>query len=359
MNQEPLLPRRNSLLNDCIRVLRARIEAGEWVEWLPGERRLAEVLNVGRDTIRLTLAELAAQGTIEAGTAGRQRRILAAPRSVKATGAWRIGMLSPHKLERLTQTMLTEVDQIRSILAQHGGFLDLHAPPWYDVAAPQQRLTALLKAEPRDAWILYRSSRPIQEFFQASHTPCVIRGYPHQGVELPYMDYDWTATARHAVGELWRKGHRSIGWIVPPDRLRGNVAAWQGATSFNGEGVKLTEVWEDGTSEGLVAAVAPLLGQREAPTAFITLRPRQAITLLTWLGSQGVRVPHDVSLISLATEPMFAHIVPKITTYHIDPSFFAKRVAKHLELLVGGQLGVQGSLLLMPELMPGASIAAR
>ena len=71
MNQEPLLPRRNSLLNDCIRVLRARIEAGEWVEWLPGERRLAEVLNVGRDTIRLTLAELAAQGTIEAGTAGR------------------------------------------------------------------------------------------------------------------------------------------------------------------------------------------------------------------------------------------------------------------------------------------------
>jgi DNA-binding LacI/PurR family transcriptional regulator len=56
---------------------------------------------------------------------------------------------------------------------------------------------------------------------------------------------------------------------------------------------------------------------------------------------------------------MLTHIVPKVTTYHIDPSVFAKRVARHLELLVEGRIGSQGSLLLMPELVPGGSIAAR
>ncbi len=360
-SSDPMLPRRNSLVNECVRVMKARIAAGEWTETLPGERRLAQVLNVGRDTIRMTLAELTAAGAILPGAVGKQRRIAEGQRvaPVERSASWRIGMLSPFNLERLSQSMLAEVDQVRSILAQRGGVLELVAPPWYDTPLPQRRLMALLDSDQRDAWILYRSSKAIQTYFQASRTPCVIRGYPHPGVDLPYMDYDWTATGRHAVGELWRKGHRHIGLVMPRDGLRGNIAAWQGAVSFAEERVKLTEIWEDGTNDGLVGAVAPCIARPDPPTAFVTLRPRQTITLLTWLGSKGFRVPRDFSLISLATEPMLAHIVPTVTTYHIDPSVFAKRVARHLELLVEGRIGSQGSLLLMPDLVPGGSIAAR
>jgi DNA-binding LacI/PurR family transcriptional regulator len=360
-SSDPMLPRRNSLANECVRVMKARIAAGEWTDCLPGERRLAQLLNVGRDTIRLTLAELTAAGVILPGAVGRQRRIADGHRhtgSGRAAG-WRIGMLSPYNLERLSQSMLAEVDQIRSLLAQCGGVLELVAPPWYDAPLPQRRLMAMLESNHQDAWILYRSSKAIQTYFQASRTPCVIRGYPHSGVDLPYMDYDWTATGRHAVGELWRKGHRHIGLVMPRDGLRGNIAALQGALSFGEDNVVLTEMWEDGTNEGLIAAVEPFIARPDAPTAFVTLRPRQTVTLLTWLGSKGYRVPRDFSLISLASEPMLTHIVPKVTTYHIDPSVFAKRVARHLELLVEGRIGSQGSLLLMPELVPGGSIAAR
>lgn len=361
MPAEPLIPRRSSLLNDCIRVLRARIEAGEWVHTLPGERRLAEILNVGRDTIRLTLAELAAQGVIEAGAVGRQRRILAQPKPAPTpeADAWHIGFLAPVKLERLPQSTLTEVDQIRTILAQRGAFLDLHAPPWYDSPNPVKRLEAMIKSEPCNAWILYRSSRQIQEFFQSSRIPCVIRGYPHPGIELPYLDYDWMATGRHAVGELWRKGHRHIAILVPLDGMRGNTAAIQGAESFTGGDVKLTQIPENGTSAGLIQAVSPVLSQADPPTAFITIRPRQAVTLLTWLGSRSLRVPRDFSLISLATEPVFDHIVPAITTYRIEAAVFARRVAKLLELLVEGSATSHSGLLLMPDLVAGASIAQR
>ncbi|MBN8460776.1 MAG: substrate-binding domain-containing protein [Verrucomicrobia bacterium] len=358
---DPMLPRRNSLVNECVRVMKARIAAGEWSEYLPGERRLAQILNVGRDTIRLTLSELAAGGVILPGEIGKQRKIAEGckPVVVERSNTWRIGMLSPFNLERLSQSMLAEVDQIRSIIAQRGGVLDLIDPPWYETPQPERRLLSLLESDPRDAWILYRSSRAIQSAFQASRTPCMIRGYPHPGIDLPYMDYDWTATGRHAVGELWRKGHRHICLVMPRDGLRGNIAAWQGAVSFAEERVKLTEIWDDGTTAGLVAAFEPCIAMADPPTAFVMIRPRQTITLLTWLGSKGYRVPRDFSLISLATEPMLAHIVPTVTTYHIDPSVFAKRVARHLELLVEGRIGSQGSLLLMPDLVPGASIAAR
>lgn len=341
--------------------MRQRIASGEWTDRLPGERRLADMLQVGRDTVRLMLSELTAEGLITPGKIGVQRRLTnsAAIRQQASQSMRRIGMLSPFKLERLSQNMLTEVDQIRSLLAQRGGSLDLHAPSWYDAPNPSKRLSAFLKAEPCDAWILYRSSRAIQEFFQSSRIPCIIRGYPHQSVELPYVDHDWSATARHAMGELLRNGHRHVGIVMPRDGLRGNVAALQGASSVAEAGIRLTEIWEDGTTEGMIAALIHALKQKDAPTAFITLRPRQAICLLTWMGSQGWQIPKHFSLISLATEALFSSIVPTIATYHIDAAVFAKRVVKRLELLVDGQIAGQSVMLLIPTFVPGASIASQ
>ena len=170
---------------------------------------------------------------------------------------------------------------------------------------------------------------------------------------------DWNATARHAMGELLRNGHRHIGIVMPRDGLRGNVAALQGASSVAEAGIRLTEIWEDGTTEGMIAALIHALKQKNAPTAFITLRPRQAICLLTWMGSQGWQIPKHFSLISLATEALFSSIVPTIATYHIDAAVFAKRVVKRLELLVDGQIAGQGVMLLIPTFVPGASIASR
>lgn len=359
--RENYLPKRSSLHNECVRVLKARIEAGEWSDTLPGERRIAEILNVGRDTIRLALSELAGDGWIDVGSSGKQRRILKRSVKVKISkiGTWRIGMLSPFPLQQLSPAMLSEVDQVRSILSRRGGVLDFMTPPWYGAPSVARKLSILLETEPHDAWILYRSPKPVQTSFESSRAPCLIRGYPHQGVTLPYMDYDWTAIGRHAVAELWRKGHRRIGVLLPRDGMRGNIAAWQGAVSFREQGVDLLDVWEDGSKQGLIAEMTAILGKSHPPTAFVTLRARQAITLLTWLGTQGLRVPSDISMISLTTDSEMSHLVPSITAYQTDPSFFAKRVARQLELLVNARLGSQRGLLVMPDLVPGGSIAAR
>ena len=82
------MPQRGSLVAECVRVMRLRIEAGEWTGSLPGERRLAELLQVGRDTVRLTLAELESQGLLEPAEAGKRRQVAAAQKEpVKTAGA--------------------------------------------------------------------------------------------------------------------------------------------------------------------------------------------------------------------------------------------------------------------------------
>ena len=340
-------------------MMRARLQQGEWSDFLPGERILAELLQVGRDTIRLTLAELTTEGWIAPASGGKRRAILrrkTSRRSQQPT-RWRIGMLSPFQLERMSQTMLSEVDHVRSLIAQRGGFLELHVPSWYDSQNPEKRLKKLIEENSYDAWILHRSSARVQQFFQQSRTPCLLRGHPHGGIDLPHIDYDWRAIARHAMAELWRKGHRTMGILLPDDQLRGNMAALEGARSFEESGVILQEIWENGTTNGLLQAVQTAVDKSPSPTAFIALRPRQVLSLMSWLGSCGHPVPQHFSLISLAEEPFFEFIVPQVSTYHIEPSSFARKVVRHLELLVEGQIGDHGSLLLMPDFLAGKSVA--
>ncbi len=362
-----LMPLRKSLVAECTRVIEARIAAGEWSERLPGERKLAALLKVGRDTVRLALEQLEKAGRIGTAGAGR-RRLVRAPAGRSRTQrrvALRVGMLSPVRLERLLQPMLLEVDVLREALQSHGGSLELFAPEWYGVANPERQLVRLVRAEPCAAWILYRSSAAMQQWFERSGVRCLVRGYPHEGVALPHLDIDWGATARHAAGLLWRHGHRRVGVFIPPGRLRGVTAASRAVAALGEEGFEAVEIPEDGTTEGLARALsralrrpAPLTAPLPAPlTALLATRPRQIATALTWLGSQGAVVPRDVSLVSLAHEPFLDHLMPRITHYRAAPERIARRVSRLLETIVAGQKP-GGSPWVMPELVPGESVGA-
>lgn len=356
----PLLPSKTSLADDCTRVLAQRIRQGEWSLALPGERRLAEILQVGRDTLRRSLTELTLQGLLEPCAHGRKRLIkshlIAEERHQPTT--LRIGMLSPHRLERMSQNMLTEVDHIRSILAKKAIDLDVFSPAWYDAPHPQKHLREFLQQEPCHAWLLYRSSLAIQQTFQETQAPCIIRGYPHDGIALPSVDIDWAAAANHAMGELWRKGHRHIGVIVPQDGLRGNIAALEGARAFTGADTTVREIIDYGNTDGLLQSLDIAFRSNNPPSAILTLRPRQALTFLTWFASAGRQIPRHCSLISLASETIFESIVPRISTYHIDPTNFSKRLAKQLEQLAKGSRLQQRSLLMMPDFIRGTSISS-
>lgn len=325
---------------------------------LPGERALAKALEVGRDTVRLALQILEREGVLNPSQPGSKRsiRITPSPQQVAEKTAFRIGILSSRPLEHLTQPMLFEVDHLRRALAARGDTLDLFAPSWFRQRNPAKRLAQLVSDEPCDAWILLRSGTELQQWFVKSKTPCLVRGYPHPGIDLPHLDLDWEATARHAAGRLWRLGHRTVGIFSPMDALAGVRAAMKGATELGEPGFQAIEIPENGTSEGIALMLSRVLSLREPPTALITTRARQFATTLTWLASRGIRVPQQISLISLAHEPFLDHLLPTVSGYKTDPEAVSKQVLRRIESILLGSSNRRTSSWLTPETVKGASI---
>lgn len=352
------MPRRGSLVAECVRVMQLRIEAGEWRDFLPGERRLAELLQVGRDTVRLTLGELEHGGWLEPAALGKRRRVAGGRvrHGAGPTNDLRIGMLSPHRLERLSQPMLLEVDHLRRALAEKGGSFEVFAPGWYESKQPARRLAEFVEGERRAAWILHRSSRPVQRWFAERRIPCLVRGTPYEDGGLPFLDTDWRATARHAAGVLWRLGHRRIGVIIPPDRLGGVEAAIRGAGETGEADFEVVEMPENGTAGGIERIFMRTMGTTRPPTAMITTRARQVATLFGCAARAGLRVPEDLSLVSLAREPFLEHLLPEVTGYRSDPAVVAKQVVRRLEQLVAGNVSPGGNPWLVPDFVKGGSI---
>lgn len=355
------MPERGSLVAECVRVMQLRIEAGEWTDKLPGERRLAELLQVGRDTIRLTLSELESGGWILPAAAGCRRQVAAkqAARPMGKPRELRIGMLSTHRMERLSQPMLLEVDHIRRALGDRGGSFEVFAPGWYESKQPDGRLEELVSREACSAWILLRSSIHVQRWFATRRVPCLVRGTTYEGMDLPFLDVDWQATARHAAGMLWRMGHRRVAVITPPDRLRGVDAAVKGAMEVEEEGFEVMELAENGTVPGLMRTFQRAMALAEPPTAMIATRARQVATLLGCAARLGYRVPEDLSLVSLAREPFLEFLVPEVTGYRSDAAMVAKQVVRRLEQIVAGNVSPGGNPWLVPEVVKGESVAKR
>ena len=353
------IPSRGNLVLDCIRVMRMRIASGEWFQTVPGERRLAEILHVGRDTVRLALQQMERNGLLAPSAIGnRRRKILHVPPAKKAEAkrSLKIGLLVHRPLDQLSQPMLLEIYRIRVLLADKGGSLEVCAPGWYNEKNPAKRLEELVSEERCDAWILMRSSEAVQQWFVERRVPGLIRGCPFPGVDLPHLEVDWHATARHAAGQLWRLGHRRVIVMKPAESLNGEEAAVSGAMDLGEPDFEVSVVTEDGTPHSIGCGLARALHYKEPPTAVIATSPRQAATALTWLSSQGIRVPHHISLITLAWEPFLGHLVPEVASYQTNPESVAKLVVKRLQRLLEGDPNPVENRWIMPKAASGTSI---
>lgn len=354
------MPIRGNLVEECARVIRLRLGEGEWSSGLPGERTLAQLLEVGRDTVRLALQRLEYEKVLGPTQAGTKRTVLVVPdrSTARRAVALRIGILSPRRLEQLQQPTLFEVDHLRRALAEIGGTLDLFSPSWFEQKDPTRHLARLTADEPCSAWVLFRTSAQIQRWFAKSGIPCLVRGYPYTADLLPHLDVDWEVTARHASGRLWRQGHRRVGILIPPHHLRGVEAAIKGASTLGEPDFSVIEMPENGTAEGVSRALSRALHLKNPPTAIIAPRPRQIATTLTWLGTQGIRVPTDFGVISLGHDPFLEDLVPEVSGYRVDPEAVSKLVIRRIKLLISGIPGRGNNSWITPEVVKGASISA-
>lgn len=352
------LPQRKSLTADTVEVIQEMIALGEFKQKLPGERELAARLQIGRDTLRTSLAELEKKGWITVGEHGKRRSILKKPTESKQVKRHkRIGFLSPKRLEELPPTMLLELDQIREILARRDITLELHSPSVFNLQRPGARLKDLVDSVQCDAWILYQSTVPMQSWFEKKAVPCLVRGQSYPGIQLSSLDLDWQATGFHAAAMLTRFGHSSIGLIMPDTQLQGLFAAQKGienALSQASNKASLHMISEQGTAEAVAASLHNISHADNPPTAIIATRSRQVLTLISWLASHRMRVPQNMSLISLTYDNIYNALVPKISHYTLDHFTMARGIVRKLDSVLDGT--APDEKLLIPEFVSGDSV---
>lgn len=352
------LPQRRSLTAETASVIQEMILSGEIKHKLPGERDLAVRLQIGRDTLRSALTELEKQGWISVGEHGKRRKILKTPSDdKKAKRSRRIGFLSPKRLEELPPTMLLELDHMREMLARKDISLELQSPPIFASSRPASRLKELVESAHYDAWILYQTNERVQEWFLKQKIPSIVRGQVYPGIDLPSLDLDWRAAGVHSASLLVRNGHRSIGLMVPDTQLQGLFEVEKGIQSALGKmasDITLHTITEQGTAEAVASSLYKICHAENPPTAIITTRSRQVLTLISWLASHRLNIPQNMSLVSLTADNVFEALVPRISYYKLDPSIMARGMVRKLETVMKSQASEQK--LLIPDFVVGGSV---
>ncbi|MFZ9839054.1 MAG: substrate-binding domain-containing protein [Opitutaceae bacterium] len=354
------MPQRQSLPQQAAAILREHLQRGRWRDWLPGERRLAAELRISRGTLRTALGILAAQDVIR-GVASRgyrihrrQRRVPAATRQVV------IGLLSPEPLEVRRPYFAFLVDRLREAAAARGWSLQRHHGASYFQPGAEAHLDRLVQPAGCAAWVLFRSSRVAQEWFADRAIPALVSGHTYAGVKLPSLDVDHRAACRHAAQRLARLGHRHVALVSSRQRLPGLV---EGETGFR-EGFRtaagpglITRIPFEGEPAPLAAAVLRVRRTAVPPTAIVCETPNQYLTVASTLATLGTSVPGDCSLLSRLDDPFLADLYPEPARYRVDPAAIARTLVRLLNRLVAGEPMPSAARMVVPDFIPGGSVA--
>lgn len=357
----PRLPKRLSLSSQATEIIKEMIDQGELHERLPGERTLAERLQIGRDTLRAALETLESEGWISPREHGKRRSILRqSERIERPASTHRIAFLSPKRLENLPPWMLVEFDLTKDLLRRQGYELTIVSPGLFHLQSPQKKLEHLLADHDVDAWILYQCPPHVQAWFQERNIPALLRGHPHEGIRLPAIDEDWHAAAFHAGGILRRKGHHQVGLLMPDTTLAGLQATEEGLAQAIKTGPNpgaLRRLIDRREPNSVANALERAFTTGTPPTALVITRSRHILTVISWLASLRRRIPDDLSVIALCHETWYQNLIPTITSYHLPPETTARATSRKIQTILEGRSRSKTPTLLIPDCIQGHSVA--
>ncbi len=356
------IPKRNSLVYQTTLILRAEIKKNTWGKWLPAERELCKVLQVGRNTLRSAMDQLKNEGLLISnrgqGTQVTSKRVGKIKRTHKRT----IGLISPEPLDRLRPYITLLIGELRFMLRDTKINLKLHTGKVFYQKNPEKALDKLIRSDSADCWILALSSKNIQKWFLKNSIPCIVTGTPHPGVNLPSVDLDFRAICRHATGKLISLGHKRISIILEKAGTGGMVDAEAGFSeaiihSSNTE-LKPVVLYSELEPNGIRRIIERDLKKINPPTAYIVTNTLFHLTIISLLHQYNREVPRDISIITTHFDSFLSFLIPHPTTYDTHPYNQAHGLLKMALRVINGEPIHNSHLRIIPEFVPGATIGA-
>lgn len=296
------IPKPISLVEATAGIIARGLAEGRW-RHLPGERRLAAELEIGRSTLRQALHLLTRQGALSAPAQGRRRMVSAsieAPRS--ASRIWRIGLVTarpPNAYMASTQRFLLE---LRNALEDGEHHLLWGLPDLDSQCHRKGGLTAFVEEHPADLWMIVSGTWEQLTFFSSRPEPALAIGGRHIGLDIASVGFDVSLGVREATKDLIAHGHRRIVFLCEgfirnapqPGKILQAFHDELRAANIQPSGFHVPD-WDD-TPAGLQLALTELF-RVTPPTAIISNSPHVATAILGFCNERRIRVPDDLSLV--------------------------------------------------------------
>jgi DNA-binding LacI/PurR family transcriptional regulator len=256
--------------------------------------------------------------------------------------------------------VLCWTDELRAHLAQEGHALDFQVSQKCFARQPARALAALVARSPAAVWVLFRAAEETQRWFAERKLACVVAGTCAPGMDLPSVDVDHRAMARHAAGLLRRKGHRRAALLLPNGAHAGDAATEagfrEGFASNRGDPGEALVLHHDGSVSGVVGCVDVALRSPRRATAFFVARTAHVLTVVSDVLGRGLRIPEDAAVISRDDDAFLEFVTPAVTRYVCAPESFARRLSQAAIRLASAGFAPVKPVRLMPRFVAGETV---
>lgn len=357
------LPNRKSLVSQSVEFIQNKIAEGVFSGTMPTEHELSGQLLVSRNTIRAAYARLESEQWISSARQGTRRKIMKFFPRKDGEPPFKVGYLAYDTVDRLRPHDLAMLETLRTGILPLNGNIDVVSSSALANGDMEATLEILVRQTAADAWIILRGTSQLQRWFSEKGLPTILLGTAVDGVSIHCVDCDWYRTAQDAVQRLFQAGHRRVLYAGPRDRLEGVRRSEEGFQDIMNSlrdsttGMIVRHDAKGGRKDAFADEIRGMFMQAERPTAVITHRAGEAMTLLGVLNDLRLRVGSDVALISLEYDELFSDYRPTICGYRTKQADRAPRIFNLLALIKNNANPGAIRDLFMPEFIEGGTLA--
>lgn len=312
--------------------LRDQILHGQVAEPLPSTRDWAKQLGVGRHTLATALKMLVQEELlIPQGNQGFRLPPLPSKHDASAPrNAMRSITYWPD-----WRTLHTGGTGSSPLLAQwlrpHG--IEHRSERWLDADFRRFEKRPAARPDHRHELFFFASLPDShQRLIARANIPCVLGNAPVRGVDLPYLTCDWAGAIRHATFYLARRGFKRITlWARHSEapHIANYCATFLNACREAPHGPIETEVFRPQLDVPSQSQAAHRTASRiKDRTGIIVVGPLAVSVLMTVLLRCGVRIPEQVEIAYVNTDPAQLAVVPVPVYYPYPVETIVKLIAR-------------------------------
>jgi DNA-binding LacI/PurR family transcriptional regulator len=334
--------------------LRNEINLGRWGGIMPGRNELAKELEVGISSVQQALRLLQEEGVLVTQGVGQVRRIRELNPSNEKRGL-RIAILAYEK-STMSKGIFSEVAHV---LQESGHEVFFAKSTLLDLKMSASRVAKLVNKTEADAWVLCSAAKEITQWFASQAKPAFALFGRRRGLPLASVGPDTIPAIMSATRRLIECGHQRIVMLVRPDRRKPVPAAPERAFLAELEAKGITPGsyhlpdWDDGV-EGFQMRLSSLF-HVQPPTALIVDELMLFIATQQFLSKMRLRVPEDVSLVSMESNLAFSWCIPTIAHLHYDSSPVLRRIVEWASNIAFGKIDLRETLI-RAEFIDGGTI---